>query len=100
MAANEPVPSYPGAHLALSTGATLDAIDANGAALPGAALPVKVLRNTAGGISLGCDPGEYTAAGVAGKLVVKRVPLHLVHRVAGVVFAGLAVLAGVAAVRG
>jgi putative Ca2+/H+ antiporter (TMEM165/GDT1 family) len=37
---------------------------------------------------------------VAGKLVVKRVPLHLVHRIAGVLFAGFAVLAGVAALRG
>src|SRR3954462_13923580 len=37
---------------------------------------------------------------VAGKLVVKKVPLHLVHRVAGVLFAVFAVLAGVAAARG
>ena len=36
---------------------------------------------------------------VAGKLVVKRVPLHLVHRVAGVLFAVFAVLAAVAAIR-
>jgi putative Ca2+/H+ antiporter (TMEM165/GDT1 family) len=34
---------------------------------------------------------------VAGRLVVRRVPLHLVHRVAGVVFAAFAVLAAVAA---
>jgi putative Ca2+/H+ antiporter (TMEM165/GDT1 family) len=37
---------------------------------------------------------------VAGKFVVRKVPLHLVHRVAGVVFAGFAVLAAVAAIRG
>jgi putative Ca2+/H+ antiporter (TMEM165/GDT1 family) len=37
---------------------------------------------------------------VAGKLVVKRVPLHLVHRVAGVLFGGFAVVAAVAAARG
>jgi Ca2+/H+ antiporter, TMEM165/GDT1 family len=37
---------------------------------------------------------------VAGKLIVRRVPLHLVHRVAGVLFAGFAVVAGVAAARG
>ena len=37
---------------------------------------------------------------VAGKLVVRRVPLHLVHRIAGVLFAGFAVVAGVAAARG
>lgn len=34
---------------------------------------------------------------VAGKLVVRRVPLHLVHRGAGVLFAVFAVLAAVAA---
>jgi putative Ca2+/H+ antiporter (TMEM165/GDT1 family) len=39
-------------------------------------------------------------ATVAGKLVVKRVPLQLVHRVAGVVFAAFAIIAGVAAIRG
>jgi putative Ca2+/H+ antiporter (TMEM165/GDT1 family) len=37
---------------------------------------------------------------VAGKLVVRRVPLHLVHRVAGVLFAGFAVVAATAAIRG
>lgn len=37
---------------------------------------------------------------VAGKLVVRRIPLHLVHRVAGALFAVFAVLAAVAAVRG
>ena len=34
-----------------------------------------------------------------GKLVVRRVPLHLVHRAAGVLFAGFAVVAAVAAIR-
>jgi putative Ca2+/H+ antiporter (TMEM165/GDT1 family) len=34
---------------------------------------------------------------VAGKVVVKRVPLHLVHRVAGVLFAVFAVVAATAA---
>jgi putative Ca2+/H+ antiporter (TMEM165/GDT1 family) len=38
-----------------------------------------------------------TVAVVAGKLVVRRVPLRLVHRVAGAVFAVFAVLAAVAA---
>jgi putative Ca2+/H+ antiporter (TMEM165/GDT1 family) len=37
---------------------------------------------------------------VAGRIVVRRVPLHLVHRVAGVLFALFAVLAGVAAIAG
>jgi putative Ca2+/H+ antiporter (TMEM165/GDT1 family) len=34
---------------------------------------------------------------VAGRAVVQRVPLRLVHRVAGVVFAGFAVAATIAA---
>jgi putative Ca2+/H+ antiporter (TMEM165/GDT1 family) len=36
----------------------------------------------------------------AGKLVVRRVPLHLVHRVAGVIFGVFAVLAAAAAATG
>lgn len=36
---------------------------------------------------------------VAGRLVVRRIPLHLVHRVAGVVFAAFAVVAAVAAIQ-
>jgi len=39
-------------------------------------------------------------ATVVGKLVVRRVPLHLVHRAAGVLFAVFAVIAAIAAVRG
>jgi putative Ca2+/H+ antiporter (TMEM165/GDT1 family) len=39
-----------------------------------------------------------TLAVIAGKLIVRRVPLHLVHRGAGVLFALFAVLAAVAAV--
>ncbi|GAA0959457.1 peptidase S8 [Virgisporangium aurantiacum] len=70
VAANDPTQSFPGATLTLSTGATIQAINANGAPLPSGPLPIEVLRNSAGGISLGCDPAEYTAAGVAGKLVV------------------------------
>jgi Ca2+/H+ antiporter, TMEM165/GDT1 family len=38
-----------------------------------------------------------TIATVAGKFVVRRVPLRLVHRIAGAVFAAFAVLAAVAA---
>jgi putative Ca2+/H+ antiporter (TMEM165/GDT1 family) len=37
---------------------------------------------------------------VIGRAVVRRVPLHLVHRAAGIVFAVFAVLAGVAAATG
>jgi putative Ca2+/H+ antiporter (TMEM165/GDT1 family) len=39
-------------------------------------------------------------ATLIGKLVVRRVPLHLVHRAAGVLFAVFAVIAAAAAVRG
>jgi minor extracellular serine protease Vpr len=64
------VPSYPGAHMALSTGGSVDALDANGAAIPNASYPVKVLRNSDGSVSLGCDPNEYTAANVTGDVVI------------------------------
>ena len=62
------VPTYPGATLNLSTGASVTAIDANGAALPSGSFPVKVLRNADGSISLGCNKSEY--AGTAGMVVV------------------------------
>jgi minor extracellular serine protease Vpr len=61
---------YPGARLNLSTGKTVDAIDANGAPLPSGSLPVKVLRTASGDISLGCDPAEYK--GVTGALVITK----------------------------
>lgn len=66
--------SFPGEILALSpSGTSIVAIDANGiAAHNGSSLAVVVLpdpKRTAG-VSQGCDPAEYTAAGVAGKLVV------------------------------
>ena len=41
-----------------------------------------------------------TIAVLAGRVVVRRVPLRLVHRVAGVAFAAFAVVAGIAAVTG
>jgi subtilisin family serine protease len=62
------VPTYPGARVALSTGASVDMIDANGAPLPSGSLGVKVLKNADGTVSLGCDPAEY--AGSTGKIVV------------------------------
>jgi putative Ca2+/H+ antiporter (TMEM165/GDT1 family) len=37
---------------------------------------------------------------VAGRVIVKRVPLRLVHRIAGVLFAAFAVAAAVAAIAG
>jgi minor extracellular serine protease Vpr len=62
-----------GANLALSTGTTVAAQNSNGAPFSdGTSLNVVVLRNATGGISLGCNPAEYTAAGVTGKLVVTR----------------------------
>src|SRR5256885_7641476 len=63
--------SYPGEALALAPTGGITALDSNGiAAANGTSLQVAVLRDTSGGVSLGCDPTEYTAAGVSGKLVV------------------------------
>jgi subtilisin family serine protease len=67
--------SFPGESLALSRNGTIVALDANGIpAHNGSSLAVVVLPDTKGtgsaGVSLGCDPAEYTAAGVNGKLVV------------------------------
>lgn len=67
VAANDPTPSFPGAHLSIG----LDAINANGASFAdGAALPIKVVGNGAGGISLGCGTADFTAAGVTGAIAV------------------------------
>jgi hypothetical protein len=64
-------PAFPAVTLALSTGQSVVAINANGVTtLPSGALPVVVLRSSTGGVSLGCDPQEYVNAGVIGKLVV------------------------------
>jgi subtilisin family serine protease len=71
VAASDPTPSFPGAHLALSTGATVDAINANASTFAnGLNLPVVVVGNGAGGISLGCSVADFTAANVTGKLAV------------------------------
>ena len=69
-AASDPLEGFPGATISLSTGTSATAIVANGAPLPAGSLPVTVLRTPGGQMSLGCDPAEYTAAGVTGKLVV------------------------------
>jgi subtilisin family serine protease len=58
----------PGANINLPGGGSIPSINANEAALPSGSLQVKVLRNAAGTVSLGCDPAEYV--GVAGKIVV------------------------------
>jgi subtilisin family serine protease len=55
-----------------SPATSVQAIDANGAPFGSGSLEVKVLRNADGTVSLGCDPNEYTAAGVTGKLVVTQ----------------------------
>ncbi|HEY6909773.1 MAG TPA: S8 family serine peptidase [Myxococcales bacterium] len=69
--------SFPGANATLSTGVKLLAQDSNGAPFAdGTTLPVAVLfsgtPHDAAHISLGCNPAEYVAAGVAGKLVVVK----------------------------
>jgi len=66
--------TVPGAHATFSqTSGTVDLQDSNEAPFPqGETLPVKVLRDADGGLSLGCDPAEYTAANVTGALVVTK----------------------------
>jgi hypothetical protein len=61
--------TVPGAHAVFTPpGAAIDLQDSNEAPFPDGQLPVKVLRNADGTVSLGCDPAEY--AGVTGALVV------------------------------
>ena len=58
------VPSGPAAK-------NIPAINANnGDWISPSSLNVVVLRTATGGVSLGCDPAEYVAAGVAGKIAV------------------------------
>lgn len=71
VAASDAVASIAGASSALSTGSTIVLQNSNGAPFTsGGTLPIKVLRSTDGTVSLGCDPDEYTDAGVTGMLVV------------------------------
>src|SRR6266853_769870 len=65
----------PAERLTLAPSGNIFAQESNGIAVTdGTLLNVAVLPDTkgtgVGGVSLGCDPAEYTAAGVAGKLVV------------------------------
>lgn len=73
--------TFPGANVPLSSGSTIpmqlsngpfrtdpSAVTDPGASLPTGSLGVRVLRNSVGGVSLGCSASDYT--GVAGKLVV------------------------------
>src|SRR2546423_1104800 len=63
--------SYPGETLALAPTGGITALDSNGsAACNGSSHQVAVHRDSSGSDPLGCDPTEYTAAGVSGKLVV------------------------------
>jgi subtilisin family serine protease len=75
VAATDALASTPMANMALSTGPTLAVINANGAAYSSPLnLPVVVLRNSDGSVSLGCNPNEYQAStggvDVTGKIVV------------------------------
>ena len=75
VAASDPTATFPGAKLALNTAGNpvLAVQNSNGAAfVDGTNYQVVVLRTASGAVSLGCDPAEYAAAGVAGKLVVTQ----------------------------
>jgi minor extracellular serine protease Vpr len=68
MGVNMALPAIPGGPAAR----TIEAINANDAAFSPGALQVKVLRNSNGTVSLGCNRAEYVAANVTGKLVVTQ----------------------------
>ncbi len=75
VAATDAMAGLPIAKLALTSGSTISAINANsGVFANGAAYPIRVLRNSDGTVSLGCDPNEYdpavTGVSLAGKVVV------------------------------
>ena len=66
-------PTYPGGHFVLSTGTSLNALNANGATFAdGTNLPVVVVRDSSqpGGVSLGCSVAAFQAANVSGKIAV------------------------------
>jgi len=76
VAASDPTASFPAADIGLPGGGTVQAIIANGIPVNGLNAPIKVLYtgtpHDAAHISLGCDPSEYTAAGVTGDIVVVK----------------------------
>jgi len=73
VAAMDSTSTFPGATATLSTGTSVTLQNSNGATFAdGTTLSVVVLRNADGTTSLGCDPAEYTAAGVTDKLVVTK----------------------------
>jgi subtilisin family serine protease len=103
VAADDSTPSFPGANVALGTGKTLLALNANGQLpLPSGSLKVAVLKNAAGGIALGCNPADYTGfpGGVAGKLVITargvcaRVSKAIFGQMAGAAAVGMVNTAG------
>ena len=63
--------TFPGTQITLNNG-SLQAINANGAPLPAGPLAIVVLRNAAGGVSLGCNEAEYVDSVITGKLVVTK----------------------------
>ena len=71
VAAVDTIPGFQSANVAVG-GTNLVGINANEAVVPagGVTGTVKVLKNAAGAISLGCNPAEYT--GTAGMIVVTR----------------------------
>jgi subtilisin family serine protease len=90
--------SFPGEDLALSPTGNIVALDSDGIpASNGTALDVVVLPNGSGGVSLGCNPAEYTAAGVSGKLVVTK--RGICARVARAIFGQQAGAAAVAMIN-
>jgi subtilisin family serine protease len=96
-AATDAHPSFPGANVTPATGTPLVVQDSNGAPLPATALPVVVLRDSTGAVSLGCNPAEYTAAGVTGKLVITQ--RGVCARVARAIFGQQAGAAAVAMIN-
>jgi subtilisin family serine protease len=73
--------NFPGANLALGTGTSLKAVDANGAAFgDGTVLDVKVIRNADGSVSLGCAQADFGSLAPNTLAVVARGVCARVHK--------------------
>ena len=95
VAASDPTSTFPGVPFTLNTGgATMQVQNSNNATSVASSYQIVVLRTASGAVSLGCDPAEYTAANVTGKLVV--VQRGTCARVARAVFGQQAGAAAVA----
>lgn len=75
VAATDALAGIPSANLALSTGTNITVQNSNNAGYPSpSTYPIRVLRNSDGTVSLGCNPDEYdpakTGVSLAGKMVV------------------------------